>query len=773
MLRQALTLVDEHIVALSKTRTEAAPQIQLRTPDMDKGGRADASLKDMLTNPSSLSYFMEFMERRGRALFVHFWVTVNSFKNPLEEADLDMAEVVGPSALASSDNEHEVDEQRSAEARSLKETMQILLHQFYDSPLLEVRAKYIDVARRFVDTLDAERATQDQIHMVRQSALLAQHDALQLMLENDWESFLSSNLYIQAMDQLANESAFQVVDAAHPDQDPDEQMDADLLGDLETRSRDSSSDGVRAERPAMPKDDRIPLRYGFLMGGGDGSKSDSLFGQRKPLFDHDPLFNDDAQGWTSDYGTGPAMQSLAETEETSPDLYPVDIDPIWPEPEEPLAKTMPDKKDRYRIAGERLLELEQIAERLQKHEELLVMLTHKAELSGANSGELRLLSVSSRSVQRDLRAATWEIQYLEQLRRECRHFFDARNAIVHATIRETEIHLDEDQRQYILYHILVRVHKEDAEEETWVVLRRYSEFRTLHQCLKRKFRQVWPLESIFPGKKLVGSMSSAFVEQRRAALERYLQAVMEIQDVRLSHELRAFLSDTPDLGDGLSDANATTLIERVLEGVTGFADNLDDWVGGLRPPMFDAVVQQLLASDSLANTPGSSPSPPSVPEDLTRPSYITEPLCDFVIELFHLKDKADWLRRRAIIIVLQKLLGSTIETWLRDLTAGYMTEAVMLTYVAQLQEMMWPNGAAFQGSARPERSPSERRATLKLTNETMSKLVPALADNVLGGNRARTGARKMVAVVQNQRLNKHLIYKVLDEVRAVTDPGCT
>ena len=35
---------------------------------------------------------MEFMDRRGRSLLVQFWLTVESFKDPLESVDSDVSD---------------------------------------------------------------------------------------------------------------------------------------------------------------------------------------------------------------------------------------------------------------------------------------------------------------------------------------------------------------------------------------------------------------------------------------------------------------------------------------------------------------------------------------------------------------------------------------------------------------------------------------------------------------------------------------------------------
>ncbi len=40
-----------------------------------------------------------------------------------------------------------------------------------------------------------------------------------------------------------------------------------------------------------------------------------------------------------------------------------------------------------------------------------------------------------------------------------------------------------------------------------------------------------------------------------------------------------------------------------------------------------------------------------------------------------------------------------------------------------------------------------------------------LAANMIGRSNARRGARRIFAVLQNRRLNQHLLYTILDEVR--------
>ncbi|WFD23638.1 ribonuclease P [Malassezia equina] len=134
------------------------------------------------------------------------------------------------------------------------------------------------------------------------------------------------------------------------------------------------------------------------------------------------------------------------------------------------------------------------------------------------------------------------------------------------------------------------------------------------------------------------------------------QAALALPDVRLSHTMQVFLSDISD-GTSTSGSEAEIpLIERMLGSVSELADGIDELVDGFRPTIFDAVVQQILASEDRSEAARGADTSTE-----TRQSYFTEPLCNFLLELFQLKHKSDWLRRRAIVVVLQNLLGSTIE----------------------------------------------------------------------------------------------------------------
>ncbi|KAG0283471.1 Intermediate filament protein [Linnemannia gamsii] len=199
-------------------------------------------------------------------------------------------------------------------------------------------------------------------------------------------------------------------------------------------------------------------------------------------------------------------------------------------------------------------------------------------------------------------------------------------------------------------------------------------------------------------------------------------------------------------------------------------------------------------------------------------TMFTEPLCDLFIELFELKEKNNWLRRQAVVIILQTVLGGTIERKLRDTIKAYIEENMLTFYVTKLRDSLWPQaptspsasttglsggfeiisydlghspamspksegrvsspggggtGTPPAATATPKRAvrTAEQKATTKdQANRKLSAFLPELLGNMVGQQNARRGARRVFAAFQNRRLNQQLVYTTLDEVIATIWP---
>jgi sorting nexin-25 len=163
-----------------------------------------------------------------------------------------------------------------------------------------------------------------------------------------------------------------------------------------------------------------------------------------------------------------------------------------------------------------ITQLDQKLEALRSQETMLSALIRKADLTG-DVHKLPLLRKSKDAMDREMSELTFQKAQLEQQQAE--------NSLVPGRTKACIISAapeEEDGKSVIRYLIEVKQTGVDNNNVSgWVVARRYNEFLSMHQRLKDKHAVVRTLE--FPGKSLVTSLSTTFVEARKAALEKYLQ----------------------------------------------------------------------------------------------------------------------------------------------------------------------------------------------------------------------------------------------------------
>ncbi|PWN49696.1 hypothetical protein IE53DRAFT_131244 [Violaceomyces palustris] len=436
-------------------------------------------------------------------------------------------------------------------------------------------------------------------------------------------------------------------------------------------------------------------------------------------------------------------------------------------------------------------------EKLTSQEDILGALIRKAELTGAKSNEIRLLQKSASSVRRELRELKWQKEQYESQQAEN----TITPGLTSVFIPSSTIELGPDGKEYAVYLIQVsrlcstdeiRAGQAEPSSRGWVVGRRYSEFWNLHQKLKDRFSEVRALESEFPGKRLVGLVHAPFVDARKTSLEKYLRALVKWPAVCASVEFRRFLSQSPstavvshafdkstesDLksgGGGPVGFSGQGLVRSFFRGMTGVAEGLDDLIG-IGPSMLDIVAQRLSSHIGASSGPMSAlPDIDVVSQAMQQnasaaelreaagagTTYWTEPICDLFVELFELKEKNNWMRRQAIVILLQQMFGSTIERKVRETVASSLEPAPLLSYITALKVGLWPNGELREPA--PPRSDSEKQALRESANRKLSTLIPELAANFIGRENARRGTRRIFSALQNKRLNKHLAYSILE-----------
>ena len=102
------------------------------------------------------------------------------------------------------------------------------------------------------------------------------------------------------------------------------------------------------------------------------------------------------------------------------------------------------------------------------------------------------------------------------------------------------------QGEFTEYHIKVT----SSEGDSWLIRRRYREFRELHDHLKLKYPDSLPSVSLnpllslyiqIPGKRLWGNQDPDFVKERQDGLQRYMDSLLDIEPECSTKFFRLFL----------------------------------------------------------------------------------------------------------------------------------------------------------------------------------------------------------------------------------------
>lgn len=438
---------------------------------------------------------------------------------------------------------------------------------------------------------------------------------------------------------------------------------------------------------------------------------------------------------------------------------------------------------------------------LKKQDALLDGLVRQAELTG-NAKELMLLNRSQRSLRRELRTAELEVA---QYRRQ-----EEENRLVPGRTRCTIPHAV-TEGQVVRYTLEIAQTQEERIVLAWHVTHRYSEFWELDRALRddASLGEAMRHVSDLPGKRIVPLTNAGFVESRRAGLENYIQSLLAERALCDCPLVRSFLSQRSQqprsagsalaptrlvqtlyrtVASGFEEGSVPPMLDlmtqglsrqlaEVADGVQGMTDELAGlmpaWTRGDTSTTALAAAGTSTATATATTVTGQSDADAAAAlEDALPPALqplggegapggFTAPICDLFIEVFDLKESS-WLRRQAIVIILQQVLGGTIERKMRDnfrlYTAPRKVERVLRTF----QAAMWPGGAR-----RPDgvpRTDAERLDARITSSRRLAMLIPDVAANMIGRGNARRAAQLVWGALQDRRLNQHLVLGMFDEI---------
>lgn len=336
---------------------------------------------------------------------------------------------------------------------------------------------------------------------------------------------------------------------------------------------------------------------------------------------------------------------------------------------------------------------------------------------------------------------------------------------LNATITETNSCKD-DGRTYAVYTI--NVYRASSEgTKSWTVFRRYSDFDDLHLHLKEKFGSIPHL--LLPGKRTFHNLDKKFLEKRRHALDAYLQTLLSTevlgQHLGMFEIVNNFLIPGAYAREKGQFARKVDTLVAPIRHVSHAIKTVPDSLSGGVHKIFTKPGQR----HDLKEDARQLYADIDLEEDDNIPLRILLLLMD---EIFDLKHKNLWLRRRIVVFlrqIIKTTYGDRINRKIVDYV-NFMTSAEQIAeYVKLFRDSYWPGGILAEAS--PERKKDVKVRTRVAAKTKIFGSIPEELKRFLGSEVTMAGVCRVFDTFQYCSLNKRLLYVLWEGILELMFPN--
>lgn len=417
--------------------------------------------------------------------------------------------------------------------------------------------------------------------------------------------------------------------------------------------------------------------------------------------------------------------------------------------------------------AEKIATLDHDIDTLSEQYEILVSLIKKAELTN-NVTDLKVLKRSKVSVENEINSKELQKQQYIVQENENSLYGKSKVQIQSCIVGNDRI------SHYVLYIIEVQKFSSENPEEIvagWVVARRFSQFYKLNEYLKLRYPDVTQIK--FPKKAVpyLGKyLKKQLVEARKPMLESYLQQLLSLPDVCSDPALRSFLSSEDfriGSGRGSSENNFDVFFNRFYQGVSKTRVP----VQSIKSPTSRTSKENEEILENIREMEKELRQFDEIEKNEDGSVPFVKPISDLVMAIFDLSNKS-WLRGRALLVILQQVLGSAIEKTIRQqVDKNLKREDKLLDLLNMLTTMLFPNGKFRE--APEQRTRSEQNATKQEAFVVLKLFFVETCSKIFGSKNAEIASSNLLEMIQNDYLNKHLMFELLDELLGAVFPEST
>ncbi|XP_003707531.2 sorting nexin-13 isoform X1 [Megachile rotundata] len=340
-----------------------------------------------------------------------------------------------------------------------------------------------------------------------------------------------------------------------------------------------------------------------------------------------------------------------------------------------------------------------------------------------------------------------------------------------ARIIETGI-VNDRGKTYGIYAVAVTKSYDSGYQEKWHIYRRYSDFYDLHQKIKEKYYDLAKIP--FPAKKAFHNMERTVLERRMLMLNAWMHQLtkpavvdghMGLQNLLLSFLEQGDydkgvtggqISKTIDtLMNPLKTSMKTvtqavkTMPDNMLNTVDGVMDNISKFFGNPKKP--NAFYENTKVGAGL-----------DVETDDNIPLRIMLLLMD---EIFDLKVRNQWLRRRIITLlrqIIRTMFGDIVNRRIVEYVSLLTSPARVAGYLKLFKNSFWPNGV--KAEKKPPRDTEMKNRTRVAAKVALLSCLSDELKHIIGSETTRRGLLRVFELFQRPVLNRRLLYVLLEGI---------
>ncbi|XP_031789640.1 sorting nexin-13 isoform X1 [Nasonia vitripennis] len=335
-------------------------------------------------------------------------------------------------------------------------------------------------------------------------------------------------------------------------------------------------------------------------------------------------------------------------------------------------------------------------------------------------------------------------------------------------------------KTYGIYAVAVTKVYDSGYQEKWHIYRRYSDFYDLYQKIKEKYYDLAKIA--FPAKKAFHNMDRAVLEKRMIMLNAWLVQLtkpavvdghMGLQNLLLSfleqgdydkgvtggHISRTVSCSINRKIDTLVNPLKTsmktvtqavkTMPDNMLNTVDGVMDNISKFFGN---PKKNSVFYESVKVGASLDTE----------TDDNIPLRIILLLMD---EIFDLKNRNQWLRRRIVTLlrqIIRTMFGDIVNRRIVEYVSLLTSPKNVATYLKLFKHSFWPNGV--RADSKPPRDSETKSRTRVAAKVALLSCLSDELKHIIGSETTRRGLLRVFELFQRPVLNRRLLYVLLEGI---------